>query len=87
MSISGWTVLAVLAIVAVMVFYQRGRVWGGLSLGIIIGFVIALVYVFQGNTFAWEMIIKAAIIGALAGAITEWVGLFLKQRRGEQNKQ
>ena len=72
MSISGWTILAILAIIAIVVFYQRAKVWGGLTLGIVIGVIIGFVYLSQGNKFAWEMIMKAGIIGALVGAIAEW---------------
>lgn len=81
MSITGWTILAVLAVIAITVFYQKARVWGGLSLGIVIGVIIGFIYLFEGNKFAWEMIVKAAIIGALAGAVAEWLSIYLKQRR------
>jgi 4-hydroxybenzoate polyprenyltransferase len=76
-----WSFFAVLAIIAITVFYQKTTVWGGLSLGIVTGLVICMVYVVQGHRFAWDVILKAAIIGALAGAMAELVGIFLKQRR------
>lgn len=81
MNITAWTILGILAIASITVFYKKNTIWGAVFLGIVVGMIIGFVYLIQGNKFAWDMILKGGIIGALAGAISEWLRVWLKQRR------
>ncbi len=64
-----WTVLAIISLVPIVFFSKnRNAVWGGLAGGLIVGLIIAIIYSFRGNGFPWIILMKAAIIGILAGA-------------------
>ena len=81
MNITGWTILAVLAVIAITVFYRKGLVWAGLTTGIVVGIIIGVVYLVQGNKFAWDGELKASIVGTLIGAILQWISEWVRQRR------
>lgn len=72
-----WTILLILSIFILVVYWAKGRnaVWGGFTLGIIIGFIIAFVSVFGGSGFAWLTIERCAIIGTLFGFLSEILGI------------
>ena len=64
-----WNILAIVAIILLILLSKsKNAVWGGLAAGIIIGLVIAVIYSFKGNGFPWVILMKAAIIGILAGS-------------------
>jgi hypothetical protein len=74
-----WTALAIISGVLLVIFWRsRNAVWGGLTLGIIIGLVIAGVYAFGGHGFQWFTVGKGAIIGVLAGVGAELLGIVSK---------
>lgn len=55
---------------------DRNAVWGGATLGIIVGLILALV---QGN---WAVLALSFSIGTFVGTIFEWIGrLSYKLRR------
>ena len=71
-----WAILGIISIILLIVFWRgRNAVWGSLTAGIIIGFIIAIVYVFRGDGFSWFIIGKAAIIGTMAGFAAELLGM------------
>ena len=67
-----WTTLGFVSIILLVVYFGRGRnaVWGGFTIGIIIGFLIAL---FSG--FNWYIVAKGAISGTIIGFIAESLGI------------
>ncbi|PIQ06000.1 MAG: hypothetical protein COW72_02370 [Candidatus Nealsonbacteria bacterium CG18_big_fil_WC_8_21_14_2_50_37_10] len=71
-----WTILTIISGILLILYFSGGRnsVWGGLTLGIIVGVIAALIFVFRGNGFDWHIIGKAAIIGTLAGFIADLLG-------------
>jgi len=70
-----WVILGIVAVVLLIAFRQRqNAVWGGLTLGIIIGFIIAIIFVFKGSGFDWLIIGKSAIIGTMLGFVAELLG-------------
>ena len=70
-----WVILGIIAVVLLIAFRQKqNAVWGGLTIGIIVGFIIALVFVFRGSGFDWLIIGKSAIIGTLLGFMAELLG-------------
>ena len=70
-----WVILGIVAVVLLIAFWwSRNAVWGGLTLGIIIGFIIAIIFVFKGSGFDWSIVGKSAIIGTLLGFMAELLG-------------
>ena len=70
----------IVSIILLAVYFRRGRnaLWGGLTAGVIIGFIIAL---FSG--FNWYIVGKGAISGTMVGFVTELLGTlsdYLKKR-------
>ena len=72
-----WNILGIAAIVLLIAFFfyrKLNAVWGGLTLGIITGLIIAILFVFRGNGFDWRIIRKCAISGTIIGFIAELLG-------------
>ncbi|MBM3251310.1 MAG: hypothetical protein FJZ11_00815 [Candidatus Omnitrophica bacterium] len=70
-----WKLLAVIIVILLIVFWRRrNAVWGGMTLGIIIGIIFAIIYVFKGSSFDWYVIGKGAILGTMSGFIAELLG-------------
>jgi Na+/proline symporter len=70
-----WTILGIITIVLLILFWRkRNAVWGGLTIGIIIGIIVALFYLFKGNGFNWFVIGKGAIAGTMLGFVAELLG-------------
>ena len=72
-----WAVLGIITIVLLIIFFRRWRnaVWGGFTLGIIIGLIVATFLVVKGQGFNWYIIGKGAIVGALIGLGAELLGM------------
>jgi len=70
-----WPILGVITVVLLIISWQkRSAVWGGFTLGIIIGFILAIFYLFKGNGFGWFIIVKGSIIGTMLGFVAELLG-------------
>jgi len=66
-----WIILSVIAVILLAVYWKnRNAVWGGLTLGIIIG---VLWKIFGGTD--WYIVIKVATIGTLIGFGAELLGM------------
>ena len=77
-----WTILTVAATVALLIFFFRGpnAVWGGATIGLISGLVVALV---RSAPFTWLTVGKGAVIGILLGSGAELLALL--GRRSKAN--
>jgi lipopolysaccharide export LptBFGC system permease protein LptF len=81
-----WKILSILAVISLAISYRfsrRNSVWGGLTLGTVIGFIGAIVSVFQKNGFNWVFVGKSVIVCILVGVGAELLGVlgdFLKER-------
>lgn len=66
-----WIILGIIAIIGLVItfFKDRNSVWGGLTLGIIVGLIIALI-----KGFDWLILVKGGIIGTLTGVVFSLVG-------------
>ena len=74
-NINIWTILGIITIILLIIFWRkRNAVWGGLTIGIVIGFIIAIFYLFKGSGFNWFIIGKSAVLGTMAGFIAELLG-------------
>lgn len=70
-----WKILGIIALILLIIFWQkRGAIWGGMTLGLIIGLIIAVIFIFKGNRFDWRVIGKGAILGTFAGFVAELLG-------------
>ncbi|MCW3081562.1 hypothetical protein [Segetibacter sp.] len=83
-----WNVLALISLVLLVLFSKnRNAVWAGLAGGFIVGLIIAIIYSFKGNGFPWVVLMKAAIIGILAGSLVAFVaGLSKKSKAAKQGE-
>jgi len=83
-NISIWIIFGIIALILLVIFWgRRNAVWGGLTIGIILGFVVTLFFVFKDSGFNWYIIGKGAILGTMSGFIAELLGKlfdFLKRR-------
>ena len=80
-----WKILGITTIILLIFFWRpRNAVWGGFTLGAIIGFIIAIFFVFRGLGFNWYIIGKGAISGTILGIFAELLGMvsnFIKKRK------
>ena len=67
-----WWFISAVGIAALEKFFFRGQnaVWGGATIGVIIGFVIAI----YRPGFDWEVVGQSAVIGAFIGFLAEILG-------------
>lgn len=72
---SFWIALSVLAVLSLLVF-ARGpnAVWGGCTIGFVVGLLVALVYFLLGHGFSWILVGRITIVAVLLGALFELVG-------------
>lgn len=80
--ISVWTILGIVSIILLIIYwggfgpkFGPSAVWGGLTLGLIIGFIVAIFYLFKGNGFNWFIVIKGVMLGVMLGFIAELLGM------------
>ncbi len=71
------TILAIVAAVLLLLHWRGpNAVWGGATLGVIVGLIVALV---TGN---WSLLALIFAIGTFAGTLFEWVGRLAKRHGG-----
>ncbi len=84
-----WTILGIISVVLLLAFFFRPRrnaVWGGLTIGITVGLIAAIVFVFKGHGFDRQIVKKCAISGTIIGFFAELLGMgtdYLKKRCGD----
>jgi len=70
-----WKILGIIALVLLIIFWRkRGAIWGGMTLGVVAGLIVAVVFVFKGDGFDWRVIGKGAILGTFAGLVADLIG-------------
>ena len=75
-----WTILGVASAVLLFVYWgRRNAVWGGFTIGIIAGLIIAL---FSG--FDWYIIGKGAVSGTIIGFGAELLGKISDRMRNRK---
>lgn len=75
---TGMVVIAVI----LLVLHWRGpnAVWGGATLGLIVGVIVALV------TGHWYLIPRIFAVGTFAGTLFEWIGRLVRRKRGGEKR-
>lgn len=72
-NITTWKILAFVAIISLILsLRKRSAIWGGVTLGTIIGIIAAF---FKDGSYDWYYVAKYAIIGTLIGAFAEIISL------------
>lgn len=75
-----WIILGVISVILLIISFSRGRnaIWGGLTLGIIVGLVTAIIYGAMGRP-DWLILVKGGIIGVLVGFIFEIIAFLARK--------
>jgi hypothetical protein len=84
-----WRAFSITAIALLIIFFmipKRNAVWGGATIGAIVGLIIAIIFLFKGDGFNWSIIWRGIVIGILSGAIAELLGMFGDYLKKKMNK-
>jgi len=85
---SFWTIVGIIVLVLLIIYFKKGSnsVWGGLTIGVIIGFIIAVISAAIGKGFNWQIIVKISIVATLIGYAADLLGKIsdIKRRRAKQ---
>jgi hypothetical protein len=74
-----WKILGGVAIIFLIIFWNsRNSIWGGFTVGGIIGIVAAF---FKEGKYDWSYVAKYAIIGVLVGFIADFLGWISRRSR------
>lgn len=74
-----WIILGTLTLVFLVIYWNsKNSVWGGLTLGVLIGFMVTL-YI----GFDWSVILKGAILGTICGFLSDLLGNIADKMRSE----
>jgi len=71
-----WKFIGIIALILAIIYFRKGQnsVWGGLTIGIIVGFIIAVIQAFMGRGFNWHFILKAITTGIIVGFLADLLG-------------
>ena len=74
-----WTVLTIVAIGFLIIYWGgRNAVWGGATLGFVVGLVVAVIALLSQEGFKFLIVGKGFVIGALIGTVCELIVTFIK---------
>lgn len=77
-----WTGLGILALAFLLIFAKgRNAVWGGCTIGAVLGLIAAGVGRFLHGTFSWVIVGRVTICFVLLGAILEVTSKVSARRR------
>jgi len=69
-----WGILGIVTVVLLIIFWNsRGTVWGGFTMGITLGFLVASFLAFTGHGFSWSLIWKFSIVTTILGFLSELI--------------
>jgi hypothetical protein len=70
-----WEILSIISAIGIIIFWRsKNAVWGGLTIGAVIGVIVALIYLFMGDGFIWKIVGKGIVIGTIFGIISQVLG-------------
>lgn len=91
MNLTIWIILGIVSFILLIIYWRsRNAVWGGLTIGIILGLIIAIFNVFGGHGFRWSIIGKGAILGTMIGFCAELLGKFsdfIRKRKNSSDRE
>jgi hypothetical protein len=66
----------------VLTFFQgRNSTWGGFTIGLLVGVVIAIVSALLGYGFHWSTVGKTGVIAVIIGLVMDGLALVAARRR------
>ncbi|MDD5454899.1 MAG: hypothetical protein PHW62_05335 [Candidatus Ratteibacteria bacterium] len=72
-----WIVLTIISAISLILYWKGpNSIWGGLTLGVVVGFIWNIVSAIQGDGFHWSIIGKCVVVGVLLGVVADWLGRF-----------
>ena len=77
-----WSVLAIIAVIALIVSFFMGKnaIWGTLTFGFIIAIIVG--FIFKDNGYNWLLFKKVLIVSILLGVFFEILGRVSSSKRG-----
>ena len=80
-------ILGIIAII-LLIAYSRSQnaIWGGLTIGAILGVIVVIYQVISGIGFHWLIILRCAMWGILIGFMAELLGKASDLIRRDTNK-
>ena len=70
-----WIILGIISIFLLFFYYNiKNAIWGGFTIGLILGLIVAIFLYFQGGGFDWYLIGKYTIVSTLIGFGAELLG-------------
>lgn len=77
-----WIPLIIVAVILLVIFWRGpNAIWGGITFGLIIGLIVAIINSFLGKGFHWSTIGKVTIICVLIGGFFEIIGKLSGRKR------
>ena len=74
-----WIIFGISSFILLAIYWNgRNSVWGGLTLGVIVGFIITL---FIG--FDWYVVLKGAISGTIVGFLADLLGRISDKKKNK----
>ena len=69
-----WNILTTIAILSLFIEFRMGRkaaAWGALIVGVLIGMVWVMIFVFIGEGWQWRFLLHGIVISVLLGVIIQ----------------
>jgi hypothetical protein len=80
-----WILLAFIAGILLIIYWgKKSAIWGGLTIGILVGLIISIIGLIKGSGFSLATIGKSAVVGTLIGLAADFLGKFGDLFRGKQ---
>jgi hypothetical protein len=78
-----WDILGIVAIICLLISFAIGRnaIWGGLTIGILVCIVIAIIALISNGSVNWSIIKDMLIVFVLLGALFETIGRLFSSRK------
>jgi len=74
--LDNWKILAIISLIGLLLFWRKkSAIWGGLTMGLFIGLIVAIIYLIKGGGFDWKIIGKGIIVGTLCGIFVQILGM------------
>lgn len=70
-----WMIFTIGVAVSLLLFWRGSNsVWGGFTLGAVIGLAVAIIFTIQGKGFGWTIVFKSTAVGVFLGVFAELLG-------------
>jgi len=79
-----WKILTIIAAISMLLsfFRRKNAIWGGATIGLVIGIITAIV-----KNFNWSITYKAVVIGILVGLVADLLGMIADLLKKKSEKE